>query len=150
MIVLDTQHFSQHQASGSRDRVVLDSKLAANSDCWITVITPFEQLKEVLGKINSHSARPEKQLAFYALLHALLTYYAEQWRGRILPFDQRALDVDQSFDARLIRRIGDRNARIGAIALVHGATVVTSNRPDFQSVPGLRVEDWLSSQEGES
>ena len=141
MIALDTQHISQHQAPGSRDRAVLDSKLTANPDCWITVITPFEQLKEVLGKINRHSAQPEKQLAFYALLHALLTYYAEWWHGRILPFDQRALAVYQSLDARLIRRIGDRDARIGAIPLAHGAT---ANVRDFQSLPGLQVEDWLS------
>ena len=34
-------------------------------------------------------------------------------------------------------RIGGRDARIAAIALVHEATVLTANTRDFRLVPGL-------------
>lgn len=39
----------------------------------------------------------------------------------------------------------DIDLLIGATALVHGFTLVTHNVQDFLHLPGLRVEDWLSS-----
>ena len=33
---------------------------------------------------------------------------------------------------------------IAAVALVHDLTLVTNNTKDFQNIPGLRLEDWLS------
>ena len=33
---------------------------------------------------------------------------------------------------------------IGTIALVHNLTMVTHNTADFQNIPGLRLEDWLT------
>ena len=33
---------------------------------------------------------------------------------------------------------------IGATALVYDLTVVTHNTADFQHIPGLRLEDWLT------
>jgi tRNA(fMet)-specific endonuclease VapC len=32
---------------------------------------------------------------------------------------------------------------IASVALVHDLTLVTHNTADFESIPGLRVEDWL-------
>jgi tRNA(fMet)-specific endonuclease VapC len=33
---------------------------------------------------------------------------------------------------------------IGAVALVHNLTMVTHNTADYQSIPGLRLDDWLT------
>ena len=33
---------------------------------------------------------------------------------------------------------------IAAVALVHNLTLVTNNTADFQNIPGLRLEDWLT------
>jgi len=40
--------------------------------------------------------------------------------------------------------IGDADLRIAAIALSRGLIVVTGNVREFQRVPGLQVENWLT------
>ncbi len=34
---------------------------------------------------------------------------------------------------------------IGSVALVHNLTLVTHNTADFQYIPNLRLDDWLTS-----
>lgn len=34
---------------------------------------------------------------------------------------------------------------IGAVALVHDLTLVTNSTADFKNIPGLRLDDWLTS-----
>jgi predicted nucleic acid-binding protein len=41
-------------------------------------------------------------------------------------------------------RIGSMDLKIACIGLVHDALVLSGNLQDFQKVPGLRVENWLS------
>ena len=33
---------------------------------------------------------------------------------------------------------------IASVALAHGLTLVTNNTKDFENIPGLRLEDWLT------
>ena len=33
---------------------------------------------------------------------------------------------------------------IASVALAHNLTLVTHNTKDFQNVPGLRLDDWLT------
>jgi tRNA(fMet)-specific endonuclease VapC len=33
---------------------------------------------------------------------------------------------------------------IASVALVHNLTLVTHNTADYQSIPGLRLDDWLT------
>lgn len=40
-------------------------------------------------------------------------------------------------------RIADADLLIAAIALAHGASVITGNRKHYQRIEGLRTEDWI-------
>lgn len=142
MIILDTQHVSQLQRGGFPDAILLTTKLDSSGEqVRLTIITPYEQMRACLGMINA-SNRAADQLLHWALLHRLLDFYAV-WRGHILPFDANAAVILQGFAPALIRRIGSRDAKIAAIALAHGRTLLSANLTHFQQVPGLRVEDWL-------
>jgi tRNA(fMet)-specific endonuclease VapC len=137
LIVLDTQHISQLQliAANSASRLRGRLQESPDQDIRVTVISPYEQLREQLGKIHSAGARPKMQVREFELLAVLLDYYAT-WRGRILPFDGAAAAILSGFAPKLIRQIGSHDARIAAIALAHDATLLSSNLRDFQQVPG--------------
>ena len=143
MIVLDTQPVSQLQRSGSRDIGRLEEKLRSYpfEEVRITVITPLEQLRECLAKINS-TTDPLKQVPRFELLLILLDHYSRSWTGRILPFDEHAAVEFRKFSPQLIRAIGRGDAQVAAIALAHDATVLTANVRDFRLVPGLKVEEF--------
>lgn len=144
MIVLDTQHLSQLQRVGTVSELRLSDRLRAIpvEELRITIISPFEQFRDCLGRINASSARLAEQVRHFELLGRLVDFYSF-WQGRILLFDQGSAEVLSRFSPEMIRRIGPRDSRIAAIALANQATLLSANLRDSQQVPGLQVEDWL-------
>jgi tRNA(fMet)-specific endonuclease VapC len=59
----------------------------------------------------------------------------------VVPFD---ITCEQQFQAlRAMRlRVGSRDLRIAATALVQNVVLITRNRRDFEQVPGLMLDDW--------
>jgi tRNA(fMet)-specific endonuclease VapC len=59
-----------------------------------------------------------------------------------VPFDEAEA---RQFDDLCLQklRIGSRDLNIGVAALVNHAILLSANRTDFESVPGLRVKNWL-------
>jgi tRNA(fMet)-specific endonuclease VapC len=67
---------------------------------------------------------------------------------RVLAFDEQAAEIYGYHCGRLARR--GRSApqfdlMIAAVALAHDLTLVTHNTGDFERIPNLRIEDWLST-----
>jgi tRNA(fMet)-specific endonuclease VapC len=69
----------------------------------------------------------------------LFDFYQE---FEIVPFDEPAArQFDELRKQKL--RIGARDLKIAATALVNHSLLLSANRIDFERVPGLRVENWL-------
>lgn len=143
MIVLDTQVVSQLQR-GSKDVARLDAKLVslADLDVRITAITPFEQMRNRLGKIKLDRRDLEADMGNLAFLLELTRYYAVHWAGRILPLDRPAVSAFRAIPPKVLQKAGVRDACIAAIALASGATVLTENIRHFEIIPGLSVDRW--------
>ena len=66
---------------------------------------------------------------------------------RVLDFDAAAADRYAAIRAHLTAigwPIGDRDLMIASVALAHRLAIVTSNRSEFEGVPGLEVQDWMA------
>ena len=64
----------------------------------------------------------------------------------VLDFDRRCSEQFGRLHGSLLQRglpVSRIDLMIAAVALVHDLTLVTHNTRDFQSIPGLRLVDWL-------
>jgi tRNA(fMet)-specific endonuclease VapC len=103
----------------------------------ITVVTVDEQLTGWYN-LTRRARQPAEIARAYAHLADAVVRLA---RWRILPYDESAIArVAQLRALRL--NVGLMDLRIAAIALEHGAVVVTRNLRDFGRIQGLDVEDW--------
>ena len=102
-----------------------------------TVVSMSEQLRGRLAEI-SRARDGMALLRAYEHLQSTQQFYC---RMLVLPFDAPAHDVYGRLVAQRLR-IGTQDLRIAAIVLANDGILVTSNRRDFERVPGLRIEDW--------
>jgi tRNA(fMet)-specific endonuclease VapC len=97
-------------------------------------LCPVVQAELYFGAYKS--AQPQNNLT------TLQAFFA---RFPVLPFDEVAAQAYGAIRADLTRRgslIGPYDMQIAAIALAHGATLVTHNTAEFSRVSGLQLDDW--------
>lgn len=147
MIILGTQVVSQLQRGRSQDEIRYARLLRdlSRDEIRVTIITPLEQLKSVIGRIRLSRQGPERDLESFRLLVSLLDYYAGSWKGRILPFDKAACEIFGALDSKIVQKIKSMDARIAALSLANNGTILSDNLRDFREVPGLSVESWSTS-----
>ncbi len=64
----------------------------------------------------------------------------------VLDFDTACAEQFGKVRGGLLKQgisVSSMDLMIASVALVHNSTLVTHNTPDFQNVPGLRLDDWL-------
>ncbi len=137
MIVLDTNVLSE-ALKPLPSRVVLDWLAAQEpSAVFTTTIT----LAEVLYGLESLPRGKRRML----LLTAVEKMFAEEFEGRILPFDE---DAARAFAGIVAARngagrpISQFDAMIAAIASSHRAAVATRNTADFQHCGINVINPW--------
>ncbi len=83
---------------------------------------------------------PRRQINGYMKLRQLFRFFAA-WH--IFGWDDAA--VDQFERLKLAKtRVGTMDLKIASIVLANEATLLSRNKIDFDKVPRLLVEDWLS------
>jgi len=142
MILLDTDHISvlQGEVAERLRRLMADS-----TDEWleITSITLEGQARAAISRLGQ-SKTTRSQIKYYALLSSLFRFFSD-WR--VAPFDEAAATMFDELRGKKVT-IGSSDLKIAATALVNDATLLTANTIDFEKVPGLRFENWLTSRIG--
>jgi len=105
--------------------------------CLITLLTVDEQLSGRIAQLRRATRPDQIELAYTRLVEAVLPLALLP----ILPYTQAAIARYESL-LRMKLNVGKNDLRIAAIALEHGAVVVTRNLRDFGRVSQLAVEDW--------
>ena len=139
MLILDTNHLVELDR-GSAQGAALQRKLDnAGDEVATTIISAEEQFRGWLAQIH-RQRDPHEQIATYQRLQRRIEFFAA-WH--VLPWDTDAANILQDLRRQRIR-IGTIDSNIASIVLAHEATLLSGNLRDFQQVPNLRVEDWLS------
>jgi tRNA(fMet)-specific endonuclease VapC len=141
MILLDTDHLTLLKFTQSPNCQALIARMRASPDPDIgtTIISVEEQWRGWFAVIARHR-EVRRQIKAYQELVELHTFLSG-WT--IKPFDDAAADRFEQLRASRVR-IGSMDLKIASIALVQDALVLSANLQDFQKVPGLRVENWLT------
>ena len=66
---------------------------------------------------------------------------------RVLTFEEDAAERFGMIQNQLLRQgitVSPVDLMIGSVALVNDLTLVTHNTRDFENIPGLRLQDWLT------
>jgi tRNA(fMet)-specific endonuclease VapC len=146
MIVLDTDHLSILQHRDSRHATALRGRIESIEDEEVvtTVATYEEQMRSWLSQIGRYSD-VQQQIPFYHRLIQLADFFAD-WE--LLPFTDLAADIFKEFRKQKVR-ISSTDLKIASIVLTYEATLLSANLDDFQRIPGLKVENWLSTCEAD-
>jgi tRNA(fMet)-specific endonuclease VapC len=140
MILLDTDHVSVLTESRHSMRAPLAAKLERAGDSLaIPIVSAEEQLRGWLAKIHK-TRKVHDQIVPYLRLANLIDFLSD-WQ--IIYWNEPAADAFTSLRASRVR-IGTQDLKIAAITLVNDALLLSANLRDFEQVPGLRVENWLS------
>lgn len=140
MIVLDTDAVSVLQWQGEQAEQ-LRLRMSESGDPWLgtTVITLEEQSKAAITRLGQ-ARKTHDQIRYYDLLASIFRFFGK-WK--VAEFDEAAASKFDELRSQKVR-IGRCDLKIAAIALVNDATLVTANTHDFEQVPDLHFENWLS------
>jgi tRNA(fMet)-specific endonuclease VapC len=95
----------------------------------------------VLAELYSGAYKHPNSSRLLALIADLLQEVA------VLDFDTACAEQFGKVQGGLSQQgitVPETDLMIASVALVHNLTLVTHNTADFQNIPGLRLDDWLT------
>jgi tRNA(fMet)-specific endonuclease VapC len=140
MLVLDTDHLTEFQKGTSPEARRLKQRLADSTDGYATTIITVEEVMRGWMAAIRRIHDPRQQINGYTKLRQLFRFFAT-WN--VLEWNDGAADhFEQLRQAKTL--IGTMDLKIASICLSRDATLLSRNSVDYEKIPRLRVEDWLS------
>lgn len=118
----------------------LKTSLIPPDELSVSIVAVEEVLRGRLSAIRKAQAGNSKRPLDIVYLRLERTLIDLQ-RLKILSHTPQAEALAQSWRQQKIK-VGISDLRIAAICIIHGATLISRNRRDFDQVPGLLVEYW--------
>lgn len=140
MLVLDTDHLTEYQKGTSPEAHRLKRRLDDSAESYATTIITVEEIMRGWLAAIRRIQEPRRQISAYTKLRQLFRFFAT-WD--VLDWDEGSVDAFEALRQPEIR-MGTMDLKIASICLAHNATLLSRNSRDFDHVPGLRDEDWLS------
>lgn len=138
MVVLDTDHISILERRGPEaSRLVARLSQIPSTDVHVTIISYEEQIRGWMSAIAG-AKTSAAEVSLYARLNAQLENYCDLF---VLPYSSEAAARFESL-RRAHRRLSASDLKIAAIVLENEATLLSRNMRHFDSIAGLRVDDW--------
>jgi len=106
-------------------------------DIAISVISLHEQLMGVNNYIQKARSTGEV-VRGYSMFHQLLSVYSN---AEVLPYGEQAAELFERF-RKEGNPAGTMDLRIATIAMSTNRILLTRNIRHFESLPGLRLENW--------
>jgi tRNA(fMet)-specific endonuclease VapC len=141
MILLDTDHTTYLKYPDSERGRRLIGRLNAvpeSEAIGVAIVTVEERMRGWVAVIAREKSALRQVVGYREL--ALLFEFYEAFE--IVAFDEAAARRFEDLRRRKLR-IGSRDLKIAATALVNNALLLSANLSDFERIPGLRVENWL-------
>ena len=138
LFILDTDQVSLLRKGHA---TVVERLSAVPSDQIATTIITVEELLTGWYTQLRQARDSERMARTYAGLEQTLEFVK---KIVVLPFSSSAVNRYVTLRQEFPRR-GKQDLKIAAITLEHFGVLVTRNGTDFESIPGLEVEDWLVS-----
>ena len=139
-LILDTDHVVEFQKGTSKESLRLKERLVAQGEPFgTTIVTVEEMMRDWMAALR-RARNPRAQIGGYFRLYQLFRFFAT-WH--VLDWNEPAADRYDSLK-RGGAKVGTMDLKIAGIALANDATLLTRNSSDFENIPGLHIEDWLS------
>lgn len=137
-VIFDTNHFREVVLRTPLFETLDRRMEASGADAFTTILTVQEVTQGWMAEIHRKMAGRDQVKAYRQFQNAVEAF------GDItlLPFDGEAAEVFHRLRA-LRLNVGTMDLKIAAVAISHGALLLSRNLQDFGKVPGLQVENWL-------
>ncbi len=135
--LIDTDHYSLQERGHPRLRKRFAS--IPPDSVAVSVVTMEEMRRGRLAMLSRQLPSDERVHAYRKLMETAAFFQSVA----VMPFDTACEQKFQELRAQRVR-IGTKDLRIAATALMNNVALVTRNRKDFGRVPGLVLEDWTS------
>ncbi len=139
MLILDTDHMSQLHRGIPASAELRDRLDASGLQFGTTIISVEELWRGRLAQVAGNKNGKQLMVPYQRMnvLHEALSNWL------VIPWTESA--AGQYDHLRSLRLgIGSMDLRIAAITIANSATLLSRNLKDFERVPELKVEDWLS------